>query len=89
MSASLTPIYGEAAPKSRARDLPLMGEGTCHRTKCDLFLNPAVARTKIGVSLRLSEGTLCSANVISGSKDALTPDKFPTNLSKPGSVCRQ
>ncbi|KAM1648230.1 hypothetical protein ACFX1Q_010269 [Malus domestica] len=37
MSASLTPIYGEAAPKSRTRDLPLMGEGTCHRTKCDLF----------------------------------------------------
>ncbi|KAM1850919.1 hypothetical protein ACFX13_015040 [Malus domestica] len=34
MSASLTPIYGEAAPKSRTRDLPLMGEGTCHRTKC-------------------------------------------------------
>ncbi|RXH67385.1 hypothetical protein DVH24_027532 [Malus domestica] len=33
MSASLTPIYGEAAPKSRTRDLPLMGEGTCHRTK--------------------------------------------------------
>ncbi|KAM1718098.1 hypothetical protein ACFX11_025853 [Malus domestica] len=32
MSASLTPIYGEAAPKSRTRDLPLMGEGTCHRT---------------------------------------------------------
>ncbi|RXH90199.1 hypothetical protein DVH24_032556 [Malus domestica] len=30
MSASLTPIYGEAAPKSRTRDLPLMGEGTCH-----------------------------------------------------------
>ncbi|CAN6572687.1 unnamed protein product [Malus baccata var. baccata] len=37
MSASLTPIYGEAAPKSRTRDLPLMGEGTCHRTKCDLL----------------------------------------------------
>ncbi|KAM1697451.1 hypothetical protein ACFX13_029463 [Malus domestica] len=37
MSASLTPIYGEAAPKSRTRDLPLMGEGTCHRTKCDLY----------------------------------------------------
>ncbi|CAN6693441.1 unnamed protein product [Malus baccata var. baccata] len=37
MSASFTPIYGEAAPKSRTRDLPLMGEGTCHRTKCDLF----------------------------------------------------
>ncbi|CAN6677767.1 unnamed protein product [Malus baccata var. baccata] len=36
MSASLTPIYREAAPKSRTRDLPLMGEGTCHRTKCDL-----------------------------------------------------
>ncbi|RXI02643.1 hypothetical protein DVH24_002721 [Malus domestica] len=35
MSASLTPSYGEAAPKSRTRDLPLMGEGTCHRTKCD------------------------------------------------------
>ncbi|RXH97167.1 hypothetical protein DVH24_035835 [Malus domestica] len=33
MSASLTPIYGEAAPKSRTRDLPLMGEDTCHRTK--------------------------------------------------------
>ncbi|KAM1057071.1 hypothetical protein EV2_031282 [Malus domestica] len=33
MSASLTPIYGEAAPKSQTRDLPLMGEGTCHRTK--------------------------------------------------------
>ena len=33
MSASLTPIYGEAAPKSRTRDLPLMGECTCHRTK--------------------------------------------------------
>ncbi|CAN6559377.1 unnamed protein product [Malus baccata var. baccata] len=29
MSASLTLIYGEAAPKSRTRDLPLMGEGTC------------------------------------------------------------
>ncbi|RXH90382.1 hypothetical protein DVH24_035146 [Malus domestica] len=28
---------GEAAPKSRTRDLPLMGEGTCHRTKCDLY----------------------------------------------------
>ncbi|KAM2953733.1 hypothetical protein FF1_032086 [Malus domestica] len=38
MSANLTPIYGEAAPKSRTRDLPLMGEGTCHRTKCDLLL---------------------------------------------------
>ncbi|RXH99448.1 hypothetical protein DVH24_011773, partial [Malus domestica] len=37
MSANLTPIYGEAAPKSRTRDLPLMGEGTCHRTKCDLL----------------------------------------------------
>ncbi|RXI02709.1 hypothetical protein DVH24_002787 [Malus domestica] len=33
----LTPIYEEAAPKSRTRDLPLMGEGTCHRTKCDLY----------------------------------------------------
>ncbi|RXH83557.1 hypothetical protein DVH24_005810 [Malus domestica] len=38
MLASLTPIYGEAAPKSRTRDLPLMGEGTYHRTKCDLYL---------------------------------------------------
>ncbi|RXH91242.1 hypothetical protein DVH24_020265 [Malus domestica] len=33
---ALLPFYGEAAPKSRTRDLPLMGEGTCHRTKCDL-----------------------------------------------------
>ncbi|CAN6584816.1 unnamed protein product [Malus baccata var. baccata] len=33
---ALPPFYGEAAPKSRTRDLPLMGEGTCHRTKCDL-----------------------------------------------------
>ncbi|RXI00363.1 hypothetical protein DVH24_037911 [Malus domestica] len=36
---SLTPIYGEATPKSRTRDLPLMDEGTCHRTKCDLLRN--------------------------------------------------
>ncbi|RXH84706.1 hypothetical protein DVH24_032990 [Malus domestica] len=34
---ALPPFYGEAAPKSRTRDLPLMGEGTYHRTKCDLF----------------------------------------------------
>lgn len=34
---ALPPFYGEAAPKSRTGDLPLMGEGTCHRTKCDLF----------------------------------------------------
>ncbi|RXH92062.1 hypothetical protein DVH24_021085 [Malus domestica] len=39
MSASLTPIYGEAAPKSLTRDLPFMGEGTCHRIKCDLYNN--------------------------------------------------
>ncbi|RXH85871.1 hypothetical protein DVH24_016924 [Malus domestica] len=37
MLASLTPIYGEAAPKSRTRDLQLIGEGTCHRTKCRLI----------------------------------------------------
>ncbi|RXH85544.1 hypothetical protein DVH24_009365 [Malus domestica] len=35
---ALPPFYGETAPKSRTRDLPLMGEGTCHRTKCDLLL---------------------------------------------------
>ncbi|KAM1380530.1 hypothetical protein ACFX2I_022243 [Malus domestica] len=46
MSASLTPIYGEAAPKSRTRDLPLMGEGTCHRTKCDLFMCTIVVLDK-------------------------------------------
>ncbi|RXH82238.1 hypothetical protein DVH24_036579 [Malus domestica] len=34
---ALPPFYGEAAPKSQTRDLPLMGEGTCHRTKCDLL----------------------------------------------------
>ncbi|RXH72642.1 hypothetical protein DVH24_012326 [Malus domestica] len=34
---ALPPFYEEAAPKSRTRDLPLMGEGTCHRTKCDLL----------------------------------------------------
>ncbi|RXI07739.1 hypothetical protein DVH24_009770 [Malus domestica] len=27
----------DAALKSRTRDLPLMGEGTCNRTKCDLL----------------------------------------------------
>ncbi|RXI06138.1 hypothetical protein DVH24_018180 [Malus domestica] len=34
---ALPPFYGEAAPKSQTRDLLLMGEGTCHRTKCDLY----------------------------------------------------
>ncbi|CAN6587799.1 unnamed protein product [Malus baccata var. baccata] len=37
---ALPPFYGEAAPKSRTRDLPLMGEGTCHHTKCDLYIDP-------------------------------------------------
>ncbi|RXH70893.1 hypothetical protein DVH24_015515 [Malus domestica] len=36
MSASLISIYGEAAPKSRTRDLPLMGEGTCQVKKYEL-----------------------------------------------------
>ncbi|CAN6715714.1 unnamed protein product [Malus baccata var. baccata] len=40
---ALPPFYGEAAPKSRTRDLPLMGEGTCHRTKCDLSVHKAPA----------------------------------------------
>ncbi|RXI01133.1 hypothetical protein DVH24_001367 [Malus domestica] len=49
MSASLTPIYGEAAPKSRTRDLPLMDEGTCL-----LLLNIAVAIFLVMMALCLA-----------------------------------
>ncbi|KAM1082189.1 hypothetical protein ACFX13_021223 [Malus domestica] len=65
MSASLTPIYEEAAPKSRTRDLPLMGEGTCHRTKCDLLLVMAFpSRNVIEVCLTLACVLHLSSNLI-------------------------
>ncbi|RXI01071.1 hypothetical protein DVH24_001305 [Malus domestica] len=51
MSANLTPIYGEAAPKSRTQDLPLMDEGTCHHTKCDIPLIYVPMATKLGFTL--------------------------------------
>ncbi|KAM1917358.1 hypothetical protein ACFX13_036969 [Malus domestica] len=58
MSASLTPIYGEAAPKSRTRDLPLMGEGTYPQHDCFLknrrgiVLRISRARSPIGLLVR-------------------------------------
>ncbi|RXH85044.1 hypothetical protein DVH24_041812 [Malus domestica] len=54
MSASLTPIYGKAAPKSRTRDLPLMGEDTYHRTKCDLCTTRNPKKEKCSSQLQMT-----------------------------------
>ncbi|RXI06642.1 hypothetical protein DVH24_025778 [Malus domestica] len=43
----------KAAPKSRTRDLPPMGEGTCHRTKCDLLILFGIACKDLVLNQRL------------------------------------
>ncbi|RXH83072.1 hypothetical protein DVH24_003570 [Malus domestica] len=55
MSVSLTPIYGEAAPKSRTRDLPLMGDGTSTSIKILCF---CVVQDQSGTSTAIVKLTL-------------------------------